>query len=143
MADLSVTAANVLAGSGATIEDGTCGEAAVTAGMSMYWKTSDRKWYMAQHDGTAAASGYATGSRVGISLNGAAASQPIKILREGNLTAGATVGIGTIYYVGTGYGGICAAADLATGDYVTLLGVGTTTAIIKVSPIISGVQVPA
>lgn len=143
MADLVVTAANVALAAGGKVEDGTVGEAALTVGMSVYRKTSDGKWYGAQHDGTLAESGGGTGGRVGVLLAvGPGADQPCRVALSGGLNPGATVTVGTIYAVGAGKGGIAPVADLISTKYVSILGVGTTASNIKLDPIISGVQVP-
>ena len=142
MADVTITAASVLHGSGATLEDGLAGEA-ITAGQSLYWKTSTRTWFKAKNSGTAAESGYATGSKVGFAVNSApGAGQYVKVLRGGLYTAGGTLVVGTAYVIGDAYGGLAPASDLGSSDYVTVMGVATTAAILKVDPLISGVEVP-
>jgi hypothetical protein len=142
MADVTITASSVLHGSGANLEDGLSGEA-ITAGQAVYWKTSTRTWFKAKNSGTAAESGYATGSKVGVAVNSApGVGQYVKVLRDGNLTAGGTLVVGTAYVIGDAYGGIAPATDLGSSDYVTVLGVATTAAILKMAPIISGVEVP-
>lgn len=133
MADISVTAASVVPGSDAIYVDGTAGET-ITAGMTCYKSTSDSKWYKADNNDTAAKAVVG-----GISLNGASLNQPIRIQTGGTITIGATVAVGTIYVQSTTAGGIAPSADLATGNYVTILGVATTAAIIKLGLNVSGI----
>jgi hypothetical protein len=64
-------------------------------------------------------------------------------------TAGSIILVGTTLTVGTTYvqsdtaGGIMPIADLATGDYVTILGVATSASQLLLDIAVSGVQVPA
>jgi hypothetical protein len=122
MADLTVTAANVIASSGAKIERGTSG-ATVTAGQILYRDASDGLLKLADNDASAAAAAI-----VGIALHGAAAGQPLSYVTEdGDFTPGATIAIGTIYVASSTAGGIAPAADLGAGDYATVLFVGKST----------------
>jgi hypothetical protein len=125
MADLSITAANVARVNG-EVRTGTAG-ATITAGAAVYYDVSASTWKLAQADGTAAESGGGTGSEVGIALNGAASTQPIDVQVTGDITIGATVALGTIYAVSATAGAIAPESDLTSGQYVTALGVPTTT----------------
>jgi len=137
MADLTVTAANVLLVSG-TARNGTAGET-ITAGQSIYLKSADSELYRADCDNTAA-----TSSAVGIALNGASNGQPLSYAGNGCVVnMGATVTIGGRYFVSGTEGGVAPSTDLATDDYVVQLGIGITAANLKVQIINSGVQVPA
>lgn len=136
MADLTITAGSVVRVAGAT-EQGTAG-GTVTAGMSVYQKASDSKWYGAIHTASAT-SGY--GVRVGIALNGCSANQPITVQLSGTVTIGATVTVGVPYFVGDdAAGGICPLADIGSTDFTTYLGTATTAAIIDLKPHASGAQ---
>lgn len=124
MADLVVTASQVLPGAGARFADGTAG-AAITAGQACYNSTSDTMLLADADAGTPAAANVR-----GIALNGAAIGQPVRIQTEGVITlgAGAAPVKGTIYVLSGTAGGICPALDLAAADRVTIIGVGGTTA---------------
>ena len=135
MVDLSVTAANVLASTGSGQVPGTYG-ATVTAGKVVYQNTSTDDYDLA--DCTTSA---ATATVAGIALNGGADGQPASILTRGPVDIGATVTVGTVYVLSES-GGICPAADLATDDYVSIIGVGTAADTIEVNILNSGVQVP-
>jgi hypothetical protein len=137
MADLVLTAANVAAGTGARVEHGTAG-AAVTAGQVVYADSATNTYKLADNNsGTADARVPA-----GIALHAAASGQPLAILTAGLITIGATVAIGTIYVLSATAGGIAPAADLASGNYSSVLGIATTAAMIDVNIDTSGVAVP-
>ena len=121
MADISVTAANVKKGSGATTITGTAGET-ITAGQVLYLDTADNEYKKADADASASA------VAAGIALCGAADGQPIIIQTGGNINIGGTVTVGEIYVVSATAGGVAPEGDLTTGNYVTVLGIGTTTA---------------
>lgn len=133
MADLSITAASVLAGSGATTEPGTLG-ATVTAGQAVYKDSADGLWKLADNNSATAA----VRTPQGIALNGGATGQPVKVLREGPITIGATVTAGVVYYLSDTPGGICPVADLATGEYPTVIGIATSATVIDVGIHASG-----
>lgn len=133
MADLSITGGSVLKSTNATTRKGTAG-AAVTGGAAVYLST-DNKLYLAQHDGT-----LAEAAAVGVALHAAGAGQPLEYLTGGNCTMGATVAIGEVYLVSATAGGIAPYADIGTGDYVTVLGIGSTTATMTVTINASGIQ---
>ena len=133
MADLTITAASVLASGGATTREGVAG-AAITAGQVLYEDTTGT-WKLADNDsGTGAVR-----SPDGIALNGAAAGQPLKILTKGPITIGATLTPGVAYYLSGTPGGICPVADLSTGDYPTIIGIAKSTTVLDVNIQESGV----
>lgn len=138
MADITVTAGNVVEGSGSVNKKtGTSGEA-ITAGQVVYIKSSDSKLYKAQHDGTAEEA-----EAVGVALNSAPGSgQPVTYITAGNLDPGGTVTVGEIYVVSATAGGIAEVSDLVSTNRVTVLGVGTTASNIKLGILVSGVQKP-
>ena len=134
MADLTITAASVLAGAGAKTENGTLG-AAATAGQVLYKAAADGKWYLADNN---AASAEVRGPK-GIALNGGAINQPVRVLLEGPVTIGATLTAGVAYYLSDTPGGICPVADLATGEYPSIVGIATSTTVLNVNFQSSGV----
>jgi hypothetical protein len=137
MADLTVTAASVLKGTGAITETLIAG-AAITAGQSVYKDTSDsNKAKLADADSaTAAARTY-----YGTALNGASTGQPVVVQTGGPITIGATVAVGVAYYLSDTAGGICPFADLESGDYPTIIGIGISTTQILIKPIAAGVVI--
>lgn len=120
MTDLVVTAADVNKVSG-NVAHGTAGET-IAQGKSVYRKSTDGKWYLAQSDGTAEESGY--GVEVGVALTSAAINQPIVVQISGELDPGVAAAAGIIYCVSETAGGIAPIADITTDSYVTILGVG-------------------
>lgn len=137
MADLVLTPSAIIAGSGARTENGTAG-ATITAGQVVYLDSATTgKWLLADADAaTAAARGQ---GKIGVALNGASLNQPIAVQTEGPITIGATVVAGTAYYLSPTPGGIAPLADILTGDYVTLVGIATSTSVIKLDFQYSGV----
>lgn len=138
MADITITAASVVAGAGARTENGIAG-AAVTAGQIVFLDSATTgKWQLADADAaTAAARGQ---GKIGVALNGAALNQPLAVQTEGPITIGATVVAGTAYYLSPTPGGIAPLADILAGDYVTLVGIATSASVIKLDFQYSGVS---
>lgn len=137
MADLTVTATSVLPGTtGADFEMGVAG-ATVTAGQTVYLDTSTNTYKLADANASAL-----TAVVRGVALHGASSGQPLRIQRAGVYTAGATVVVGTVYVQSATAGGIAPAADLTTGYYTSVLGVGVTASTLGLSIYNSGVAVP-
>ena len=128
MADLTITAASVIAGAGAATENGTLG-ATVTAGQVLYKAASDGRWYLADNN---AASSEVRSPR-GIALNGGATGQPVRVLLSGPVTIGATMTPGVAYYLSDTAGGICPVADLGTGEFPSIVGIATSSTVLNVN----------
>jgi hypothetical protein len=133
MADITITAANVLAQAGAQLVSGNA-LAAVTAGQVVYRDATTQQFGLADNNGATA-----TRVPVGIALNGAAAGQPLTILTFGSIAIGGTMTAGVAYYLSDTPGGICPVADIATGETATLIGIATSTSILRVDINPSGV----
>jgi hypothetical protein len=128
MADLTITAANVIAGSNATKESGIAGEA-ITAGQAVYKSSTTGKYMKADsNSGTAEAR-----KPLGIALNGAADGQPLAVQKAGDITIGATLTAGTAYYLSDTAGGICPLADVGVGEYICLLGLAKSTSVLALN----------
>jgi hypothetical protein len=127
MADLTITAANVLAGSGAKKVTGVAG-VAVTAGQAVYLESATNTYKLADNDSATAE----VRSVAGIALHAAGSGQPLTILTSGPITIGATTAVGIVYCLSSTPGGICPSADIATGDYNTIIGIGTSVTAIDV-----------
>ena len=138
MVDLTVTAANVVKGTRAQVVSGLYG-ATVTAGQTVYADPADAGRYKLADADSATAAVRAT---AGIALNSGSAGQPADVQEGGRINPGATVAVGTIYVQSDTPGGIMPAADLETGDFVTVLGVGVSASQIELSIHRSGVAVP-
>lgn len=127
MADLVLTAANVLATGGSRKLDGVAG-AAITAGQVVYREAATGTYKLADCDsGTAEAR-----SPKGIALNGAATGQPIKVHVGGPITLGAVLTAGVTYYLSPTAGGICPVADVASADYPVILGIAKSASVLDV-----------
>lgn len=137
MVDLVVTAASVLPGTNATTLTGTAG-ATITAGQVVYLdEATTGEWLLADADSaTAAARGL---GKIGIALNGASDGQPLKVQTDGSITIGATMTAGVAYFLSDEPGAIAPYADLLTGDYVTLVGVATSTTVLNLEFLYSAV----
>lgn len=134
MADISITAGNVVPSATASTVHGTAG-ATITAGQTVYLDTTTNTYKLCDADVAASA------VCAGIALHGASAGQPLTILTDGQITIGATVVRGTAYYVSLNAGGICPVADISTGDYVSLVGIADSTTTILVKRINTGVVI--
>lgn len=119
MSNLSITAANVKANTGASYNKQYVAGENLTPGQPVYLNSSS-KWVRAS------TSNATTANAAGITLNTAAANQTMTVQTAGNITIGATVSPGKIYAVSSNTGLICLDSDLTTGDYVTVLGYANT-----------------
>lgn len=117
MANLTITAASVVAGVNASVEAGAAGEA-VTAGQPVYKSSATKKWMLADSNSATAEARHATG----VALNSASLNQPLDVQKGGDITIGATLVPGTAYYLSDTPGAICPLADIGSGEYVCLLG---------------------
>lgn len=136
MADLSITAASVIAGTDATVLTGTAGEV-ITAGQSVYYNSTTSKWLKAQSDGTTAEAGNAG---LGIALTGSSTNQSINLAITGTITIGATVVAATQYIISSTAGGICPIADLPSSNYLGLLCYANSTQTVVMNKLATGVQ---
>lgn len=124
MADLVITAANVVPGTDAVTRAGTAGET-ITAGKRVYKSSTTGKYMLADTNSATAEARRASG----IALNAASLNQPLDVQTGGTITIGATLTAGLAYYGSDTPGGICPVADVGSGEYVEITGVATTTAI--------------
>lgn len=127
MADLTITAQNLVAGIGASISTGTAGEA-IAAGDAVYIDVTDNNnLKKCKHAGTAAEA-----DAVGIALAAADDTATVSYIKEGDLCFGTLLVVGTVYVVSATYGLIAVAADAGSADYLTILGVAKGTAVLAV-----------
>jgi hypothetical protein len=125
MTDLTITAANVVAGANAVKTHGIAG-VAVTAGQPVYLDSASQKYLLADSNSATLAARLA----LGIALNAAALNQPLSVQKGGDITIGATLTAGSPYYLSANAGGIMPAADLTTGDAVCQLGLAESTTVL-------------
>lgn len=134
MADLTVTAATCVPVAGSLIGWGTAG-ATITAGKAIYLEASTNTWKLADNNSGTAEVRQATA----IALTGSSAGQPLAYQTSGELTLGATMTAGVAYYLSDTAGGICPVADLGSGEYPCLIGIASSTTVIKLGFNYSGV----
>jgi hypothetical protein len=121
MADLVITAANVIKGSGAVLETGTAG-ASVTAGQVVYLDSATSTLKLAQCDGTTAEAAV-----VGVALHAAGTNQPLTYQKSGTMNIGATTAKTTTYMLSAAPGGIAPQADLVSTNKIVKIGYATAT----------------
>lgn len=138
MADLTLTAASVVAASSPTTKTkvGLYG-ATITQGMPVYYDSSDGKWKIADSNASVT-----TAAAVGIALTAGSDGQQGIIQTEGDITIGATVAVGSIYVVSATAGKICPYGDLASGHYTCVLGIAISTTVIRLGILAGGVAIP-
>ncbi len=136
MADLTITAANVIADSRARISEGVAG-ATITAGKVIYIDpVSDTLKLADSNSSTAAAR-----SPVGIALHGAFAGQPLQFAESGPVTMGAALTPGVVYYLSDTPGGICPVGDVGDAEYAVILGIAISNSVLKFKVLESGVAI--
>ncbi len=136
MADLSITAANVKAGGAATrVQLIQAGES-ITQGQPAYL-ASDGKYYQTDANDTSVKA-----QVKGIAITPASTDGYFLLAVDGLVNLGATLAVGQIYVCSATKGGIAPYADLTTNDYVSIVGVATTTALLDINLLVSGVQKP-
>lgn len=133
MADITITAANVIAASTVQKRAGIAG-ATVTAGQVVHRDATTGRYVLSDAD----AVGIGAVTEFAIALNGAANGQPLQVALRGDVTLGGMTA-GTSYYLSPNPGGIAPRADVVTGDNVILLGVAKSTTVLALAPIVSGV----
>lgn len=132
MADIVITPANVLAASNAERDQGIAGET-ITAGKAIYLAAATNRWMLADSNSATAEARQAKA----IALNGASVGQPVAFQKSGDITIGGTLVAGSAYYLSDTPGGICALADVGSGEYVCLLGLAKSTSVLAM-----GIQYP-
>lgn len=138
MTDISVTAANVVAGSNAKKTPGVAG-ATITAGQTVYRAAASGKFLLADSDSATAE----VRLPAGIALNGASDGQPLTVQTEGDINVGATLVVGKTYVLSDTPGGIMPVDDLEQGDYTTVIGVASSASNLKMDIVAGTAAVPA
>lgn len=140
MADLSITAASVLASANCAPTRGINYGATITQGQVVYYDSTTATWKLADANGSS--TGNAANSRLGIALVSGANQQPgVVAERDSYFTPGATLTNGASYWVSSTAGGICPVADVASGNVAQFLGVAKSTTILHLNPTPSGCTV--
>jgi hypothetical protein len=134
MADISITGTSTVAGSGAKVAEGVAG-AALTGGQVVYLDSATNTYKLADCNSATAA----VRSPVGFALHACASGQPIAVQLSGSITLGGTLTAGVAYYLSGTPGGVRPVADNTTGDYPVLLGMATSTTVLKMGILEAGV----
>lgn len=134
MSNLSQTAASVAPGVNAVIVRDKLSGATITAGMPVYIDAADGLVKIADNNVSAALA-----TTVGIALVGASSGQPIVYQTEGDINLGATLTVGEVYIVSATAGAIAPIGDVST-NYVSVLGVARTAALLQLKINNAGVQ---
>jgi hypothetical protein len=134
MADLSITAGNVVPGSGAIRRRGVAGEA-IDAGEMLYLDPADGTYKLADCDSATVAAR----SPAGIAVNSAGVGQPLTLVESGDVTLGSVLTAGTAYYLSGTAGGIAPVADLLTGDYPVIVGIARSASVLRIGLLEAGV----
>ena len=136
MSDLVITPSNVaIAASNARPVTVLAG-ATITAGMAVYLDSANSEYLPA----SGATESEAT--IAGIAVTGCADAGYFLMQTSKSYIVGATVVTGTPYYVSdSGSGKICPHSDLASGDYVTLIGHAISTTEIDIEIAVTGITV--
>jgi hypothetical protein len=116
MTDLVITNTDVdkIGGSQRTAEAGV----AIAAGESVYIDTAGLA-QLCEKGASAVEAAFA-----GIALNDAGVAQPVTYQAAGSIDLGSVIAAGVIYVCGAAAGGIAPSADIGTGNFVTIIGVG-------------------
>lgn len=132
MAELSFTAANLVASAQAQRRTDFAAGAAVARGDLVYLNTSNR-WV--QTDANAAATGNGIADLVGIVESDGAAGQRISVvIFDPAMVAGATLVKGTVYVAGATAGKVNPITDLTTGWYRRVVAVAVSTTVWYFNP---------
>lgn len=128
MADVTVTAAEVLPTATTEFATGTAGET-ITAGEPLYKKSADSDALWKCDADTSAES-----DCVGIALCSGGDGQQLVYATGGSIDPGFTAVVGEAYAVSATVGRIAPVSDITTtDDFVTFLGIATTAANLKLS----------
>lgn len=136
MADITITAANVIASASAIILRGYNYGATVTAGQAVYFDVATSTWKLI--DANAAVTGNELATQKGIALNGGASGQPADVVvKDTDLTIGGTLTNGGTVYTSVTAGAITHDVP-TTGAFPTVLGVAKSTSKMNLNPTSSG-----
>ncbi len=134
MAAITIAASALTLSAGCTTITGTSGEA-ISVGMPVYLKAADGLYYKCDSNLSLAAA-----TCVGLCVGTVLISSTLTVVTAGSVNLGATLTVGGVYVVGaTVAGDIDLVADLATGWYVSILGVASTAALLDLHIVNSGV----
>ena len=130
MTNISQTAANVALGAASTTTKIVQVGEAVTQGMPLYFAT-DGKWYQCDaNDGVAKAVAGAIALSPAAIDSYALVALPATSPGRSLVNLGATLAIGEVYAVSATKGAIAPIGDLSSTQFISVLGIATTTALL-------------
>lgn len=136
MADISITAANVLPSAAAIINRNFLAGATITRGQAVYLDSTTNTWKLM--DANAGATGNELNTTRGIALNDAASGQVIDVCtRDPDFTPGGTLTNGIAVYASNTAGGITHDVP-TTAAYPTFLGIPKSATKLNLNPTASG-----
>lgn len=138
MADISITAASVKLGASTTPTKLVQYGEAITQGQPIYKLASDGKYYRCDaNDGVAKA--YAAGIAItpGATDDYGLIATPSSTPGKSLVNLGATLTVGEVYVVSATVGGIAPDADITSGQFVTVLGVASSTSLLDLQIVVS------
>lgn len=135
MADITIAQASVVPQPGAVIvRDGFIG-ASITAGNPMWFDEATQTFKNAD-----AATNAAQAMLAGLALSTMFAGQPASRLVQGDLAVGAVLTVGQTYVLSSNSGRIAPITDVATGMWVSIIGIAISTSILRVGLLSSSIQ---
>jgi hypothetical protein len=135
MSDVVISSSLVQPGDNAPTSWGISGADLTQPGLLCYIDRADRDRVK-----KADALTFAKAEVAGVNLNVATTGQPVTLQTDGTYQAGGALTEGQVYLVSTNAGGIAPVTDLSTDSFVSVWGVATSTANIKIARFASGVQ---
>jgi len=142
MADINPTQVTY-GGASLIVTAGIAGES-LTVEQAVYKSTADGKWYACDCDDTVRMANVTTTgtNKIGIlMIGGGSTNDACAVATKGPVNLGAVLTAGTAYYASDTLGGICPAADTASGDVPVYLGTALTTSILDLAPVNHGTAI--
>jgi hypothetical protein len=139
MADISITASNVVPATDASTEVILLG-ADADAGDILVYDSTDGDWVLAANS-SAALAGNGDPLQLRMATSSGVAGQSVSAVRPGSkVTVGSVLTKGRWYVLSTG-GAISPESDATTNDWSTLIGYAVSATQLSFQPIVTGVQV--
>jgi len=137
MADISQTAANVKRGSTTTPTQSVLYGETIVQGQPLY-RATDGKWYRCDaNDGVAKAVVGGISLTPGVADDGGTIALPSSTPGASLVNLGATLAVGEVYGVSAAVGAIAPISDITSTQFVSVIGIATTTALLDFQPSIS------
>lgn len=141
MANLSQTPANVGIGANTTKTKVVQYGESVTQGMPLYQSSTDSKWYQCDNnDGIAKARCAAIAITAGAADGYGLVALPANAAGISLVNLGATLVVGETYILSATKGAIAPVGDIASTNFVTILGVAKTAALLDFQVVVSDTQ---